>query len=234
MNIVKSILDAIFPPNFTCEICGIEIFDGGHLCKKCEKTVEFNNGDTCRVCGRKTEYPALCLECKASAPRYDKAVSALVYGGGAQNLILKYKDGQPYLKDYFSELIHEKSAQFTDADAVCFVPMTKAAEGKRGYNQSYLLAKELAKKLKLPLLKTAIEKVKATSSQKTLSKSERAINLMTSFKARREEVEGKNIIVVDDVLTTGATADAVCGELKKRGAAKVYFATVASVEYKSV
>ena len=231
MNVLKSILDAIFPPTFTCDICGEEVFDGGHFCKSCLKTVEFNSGTTCILCGRKTQVNALCLECKASTPVYDGGVSALVYGGGARKLIIRFKNGHAYLKDYFAELLYYKCRKL-HADAVCYVPMTKASERRRGYNQSYLLAKGLSQRLNLPLLKGAVEKVNKTKSQKTLSKSERLENLKSTFKADRTAVEGKNLIVVDDVLTTGATADAISWELKKRGAKKVYIATVASVEYK--
>ncbi len=232
MNIFKSILDAVFPPNFTCDICGIEIFNGDNLCAKCRDTVTVNNNFTCPVCGRKTLSSMLCLECKSQPPQFDKAVSPLVYSGGAQALILKFKRGQPYLKDYFARLMYAKCGNFTDADAVCYVPMTRSAERNRGYNQSQLLAEELAKKLKLPLLKNAVAKVKKTPVQKGLTKKEREENLKSCFKAERSVVEGKTLILVDDVLTTGATADAVSRELKKRGAKKIYLVTAASVEYR--
>ena len=231
MNVFKAVLDAIFPENFTCDLCGAEIFTGTNFCEKCAKTVIKNDGHTCPVCGRRTAFPELCLECKAQTPRYDKAVSALVYEEGVKLLIYNYKNGSPYLKDYFARILAEKCAAFQDADSVCYVPMLRKDEGNRGYNQSYLLAKELSVLLKLPLLKKAIEKVKSTSAQKTLTRKERAQNLKSAFKAERSAVEGKKIILVDDVLTTGATADAISGELKRRGAVKVYLATVASVEY---
>lgn len=231
MKILKSILDAFFPPDFTCDLCGREIFDGGHFCKACADTVILNDGTVCPVCGRKTDIPELCFECKAAAPVFDKAVSALVYKGGGRDLILAFKKTKPYLKDYFAELLAVKCSVFGDADAVCFVPMIKRDERKRGYNQSYLIAKELAKNLNLPLLRKALEKVKRTSEQKTLGKNEREKNLKSVFKANGEVVKGKIIIIVDDVMTTGATANALSAELKKKGASKVYFATVASVEY---
>ncbi|MGN0812391.1 MAG: ComF family protein [Candidatus Coproplasma sp.] len=232
MNFFKAILDAIFPKHYACLLCGREIFDGGDFCLKCQKTLTFNDGTTCPVCGRRTETEQICLECKAQAPLFDKGVSALIYEGGARKLILNFKKDGAYLKEYLAKIMYEKCVCFTDADAVCFVPMTAKSYRKRGYNQAELLAEELSQMLSLPLLKNAIEKVKQSGAQKTLTREERLKNLQGCFKANREEVKDKTLIVVDDVLTTGATADAVCRELKKRGAKRIYFATAASVEYK--
>lgn len=232
MNLLKAIIDSIFPKHYACLLCGREIFDGGDLCIKCQSTLTYNNKTCCPVCGRRTETEQICLECKAQTPLFDRGVSALIYEGGARKLILKFKKDGAYLKEYLAKQMYEKCVDLTDADAVCFVPMTNKALRKRGYNQAQLLAEELSQMLSLPLLKKAIEKVKSSSAQKTLSREERLKNLQGCFKAKREEVNGKTLIVVDDVLTTGATAEAVCRELKRRGAKKLYFVTAASVEYK--
>ena len=231
MGVLKWLSDKIFPENFTCELCGREIFDGGRLCGDCAKTVTFNDKNTCPVCGRRTATNALCIECKALAPKYKKAVSAIVYGDGGALLISKFKDGKAYLKDYFAELLAPKCSEFK-VDGICYVPMTKSDERRRGYNQAKLLAKSLSAKLGVPLLDGAIVKIKRTYAQKTLTFDERKENLRSSFKADRSIVKGKKLLLVDDVMTSGATADVVCTELLKRGAAQVYFATAASVEYK--
>ena len=233
MKIIKAILNALFPEDYACLLCGREVFDGRQLCTECEKTVTYNDKATCPICGRKTANEQICLECKAQAPLFDKGVSAFVYEGGARNLILKFKNDGAYLKNYLARNLYNKCLTFSDADAVCFVPMTKKAYRKRGYNQSELLAKELGKMLSLPVLKDAIEKVKSSTAQKTLTRAQRAENLKGCFRAKREKVKDKTLILVDDVLTTGATADAICKELKRRGAKKIYFASVASVEYKN-
>lgn len=234
MKILNSILDALFPENFTCEICGIDVFDGQKLCSKCKKTVTFNDGSTCPLCGRQTGADELCLECKYQAPLFDKAVSAFVYDGGAKKLVIDFKNNKPYLKEYFADLLAKKCENFPDLDGVVCVPMTAKSFRKRGYNQSELLAQSLSKRLGVPYVKYSIEKVKNTAGQKTLTKSEREQNLKGCFIADKDLVAGKNLLVVDDVLTTGATADAVCKELKKKGALKVYLATVASVTYDEI
>lgn len=232
MKLLRRIADLLFPENLTCNICGREIFDGGYLCDECAKTLTMNDKATCPVCGRRTKFNALCLECKDKAPPYKRAVSAAVYEGGAARLIIAFKSGSPYLKRYFAELLEPKCRELVGADSICYVPMTAKAKRKRGYNQSEILARELAERLSLPLLKGAIVKKKDTKSQKTLSFKDRAENLKGSFTAYSEKVAGKNIILIDDVLTTGATAETITRELLKKGAKCVYLATVASVEFK--
>lgn len=230
MKFFSRLLDIFFPENFTCDICGREIFDGGRFCKTCKPTVIFNDGATCPVCGRRTTVPQICMECKRYAPSFDKAVSVFVYDGGVRKLIIGFKNGKSYLKEYFADLMYEKCREFSDADFICYIPMLPAAQRKRGYNQSQLLAAALSKRLGVPVLKDGLKKVKKTEQQKFLSKDDRLLNLTGSMRAERKAVKGKTILLVDDVLTTGATAEAATVELKKRGAEKVYFATVASVE----
>ena len=233
MRFFNWLSELLFPENYTCELCGKEIFNGGRLCADCEETVTFNDKQTCPVCGRKTKTDSLCLECKALAPKFKKAVSAIVYKDGGAKLVYKFKHGNAYLKDYFANLLKDKCAEFAKADGICFVPMMKKDVRKRGYNQAELLAKSLSEKLNVPLLKYAIVKTKRTAQQKSLTKAERENNLKGCFHADKEIVKGKTIILVDDVMTTGATAEAVCTELKKRGANEIYFVTAASVEYKT-
>lgn len=222
----------MFPNNFTCDICGGETF-GNNICEDCLKTITFNNKNTCPVCGRKTERDEICLECKASAPRFKKAVSPLVYDGGTVKLIVKFKNGNGYLKEYFAGLIEEKVEDLPVCDYIIYVPMTKKSMRKRGYNQSELLAKSISKRLKTPVLKDAVVKVKETSEQKSLSHRERVKNLAGCFKVeKRTEIKGKNILLIDDVMTTGATADEICKRLLNAGAKQIFLATAASVQYR--
>lgn len=224
--------EAFFPQAFTCDICGIETFKN-NLCPDCLKTVIFNNGNVCPVCGRKTTLPEICLECKAQAPLFKKAASPLVYEGGSATLIAKFKNGNGYLKEFFADLIAEKLKDFPQTDCIVYVPMTEKAIFARGYNQAELLAKSLPARTGLPVIKDAIIKQKDTSAQKSLTRKEREQNLKGCFKVeKRAEIKGKKVLLIDDVLTTGATSEAVCKALLGAGTAEVYFVTVASVEYK--
>lgn len=230
MNFFKKLCEVFYPEHFACLLCDKEVFNGENFCPECERKIVLNDGITCPICGRRNSVDQICMECKDYAPLYDKGISAFVYKDGARALILKFKNNCSYLKNYLSVKMYESCRDLTDVDGVCFVPMTAKAIRNRGYNQSELLATDLAKMLSLPLLKNAIAKIKSSKPQKSLTRKERIENLRGCFRATAE-VKGKNLIVVDDVLTTGATAEAVCKELKRHGAKKLYFVTAASVEY---
>ena len=228
----KFLSEAFFPLSFTCDVCGIETFNC-NICPDCLKNLTFNNKDTCPVCGRKTALPEICLECKAKAPTFKKAVSAFVYENNCIPLIYKFKNGSGYLKEYFTDLLSEEVKNLPKFDLIVFVPMTQNAEYKRGYNQAELLAKSLSERIGVPVCGKVLTKVKDTPEQKNLSQKERAENLKGCFKIEnKNDIKDKKLLLVDDVLTTGATANIIADKLLKAGAKQVYLATVASVEYK--
>ena len=230
-DLAAKLRDALFPKDITCDLCGAEIFDGGHFCRACASTVIFNDGTVCPVCGRKTAKPEICMECKADAPKYKRGASVFVYSGGGAKLILKFKDGASYLKDYIGGLMAEKAKALAKCDCVTYVPVTKKRRRERGYNQGELLARAIGKELDIPVVQ-ALEKKRETPQQKSLTKAARLDNLKASFAIRdRTAVKGKTVLLVDDVLTTGATADEVCRELLIAGTKEIYFIAAASVEY---
>lgn len=226
--IKKFIKESLFPASFTCDACGIETF-GNNLCPNCLKDLVLNNDITCPVCGRKTVKEEICMECKASVPYFEKAVSPLIYDGTTIRLIYKFKNGYAYLKDFFADLIVEKLKDLPRLDYITYVPMTKKAERKRGYNQAKLLAESIGERINVPVIQTVI-KVKDTAEQKTLNREERMKNLLNSFKIQKNtDLKFKTILLVDDVLTTGSTANTICKKLIATGILSVFFATVASV-----
>lgn len=229
---LKTLREVLFPRNFTCDICGAETF-GGNLCPECLKSLPLNDGNVCPVCGRRNVINEICMECKAQAPIVKAAVSPLVYEDGAIILISKFKNGSAYLKDYFADLIAEKLVRLPKPDCIAYTPMTKKAVKKRDYNQAELLAKSLSGKTGIPFLSDAVIKTKETKEQKSLSRKERMENFNGCFKVeKREEIKDKRVLLVDDVLTTGATSDSIAKKLLAAGARCVYLATVASVEFK--
>ncbi len=232
-KLITSLKEVLFPRNYTCDVCGRETFNS-NLCADCLKQITFNNRATCPICGRMTVKEEICMECKEKLPSFKKAVSPLVYEGASIVLISKFKNGSAYLKEYFADLICEKLKNLPKADGIVYVPMTKKSKRKRGYNQVKLLAEAVSKRTDIPVLKDAVLKVKETAAQKGLTQKEREGNLQGCFKvADKSLVNGKTLLCIDDVLTTGSTAEEMCKTLLKAGATCVYFTTVASVEDKA-
>ncbi len=229
-NAIKAAAEEFYPRSYRCLLCGIEIFEGD-FCADCFKRLRFNDGATCPVCGRKTSKNEICIECKADLPKYKKAVSALVYEDYSVLLLINFKRRAAYLCGWLAERMAQKLPLLPHADGIVFVPMTRRAEQKRGYNQAELLAQSLAELSGIPLLRGAVQKTEDTPMQKELSKAGREKNLLKCFKAEREAVKGKTLLLVDDIATTGATLNSLAECLKKSGAAEVYCITAASVPY---
>ena len=219
----------------TCASCGADVFSDGYFCGRCEKELPFNGGFVCSKCGRHigSDYP-VCLECKADMPSYTKARSPFSYEGEIVRLIKNLKTGKKYLADLFSEYMAETAAkEFAGADLIVFVPMTERAAKKRGYNQARLLAEGVSAKTGIPLEAELLVKTRDTGEQKALSRKERMQNLKGSFRVHeRIKCRGKTVLLIDDVMTTGATANAVSEALFGAGAAQVYLLTAASVPAK--
>lgn len=220
--------------NFTCDICGREVFGGERVCKPCYNALPWNRGAMCPFCGRKTGEPGACLDCKEKPLTVEKARSAFTHDGEASRLVLRFKNGEKYLVCTAAELLFPMIAQeFPQADAIAFVPMTKKDEKRRGYNQSRLLAERLSELSGIPLLNAAI-KQKQSAPQKSLGRRDREKNLEGCFHiADRKGVKGKSILIADDTLTTGATSSALADAFLRVGAKATYLLTITSVPKKN-
>lgn len=231
---VKRFFDKyLFNRKWRCLACNDEIFEGD-FCKACEKSLPIIGENRCAHCGRKTALPVdYCLNCKGRLTEIDKSVSVFNYEEPISRLIkkLKYYNCK-YLAEPLSEyLIKAYKESGISADAVVFVPMTEKSRKKRRYNQSELLAKAFSRLSGVPVV-DALVKTKETERQAKLSAKERKDNLINAFRVKsRTAVKDKNIVIIDDVTTTGSTGEAIAGKLKKAGAEKVYLFTVASVSY---
>lgn len=237
MSKLKEILKNIFlPRNLTCSCCGRESFTGGILCEKCLGKVERNDGYICEHCGIKTPLPeAYCDRCRNKLTSFDKARSVYLYGEVTAMLVQKLKyGGEKYLAEEFAKEIYKLFvSSVTHADGIVCVPMSEKREKSRGYNQSKLIAEKVAELSGAPFLDVTVKK-KETESQVGKTYKERRKNLDGSFGVKNKSlVKDKRIIIVDDVSTTGTTADVLAAALKKAGAAEVIALTYASVEKKT-
>lgn len=220
--------------NFTCDICSCEVFDGERLCRACDLALPRVGEVFCPFCGRKVLETGACLDCKQKPLKTKKARSVCVHEGEAARLMLRFKRGAKYLVRTLGALmLPVLQAEFAESDALVFVPMTKKAEKKRGYNQARLLAEELSKHCGKPVL-DCVAKVRETEAQKTLGRAAREENLQGCFRVTdRSAVKGLSLLVVDDAMTTGSTASEIADVLLRAGAKEVNLLTFTSVQRKN-
>ena len=227
----KGLINAFYNLKWRCNACDEEIFNGKYFCDNCEKLLPYVKENKCYHCGRITAYSMeYCDSCIEKNVNFTKARSVFSYKPPINILVqnLKYEN-KLYLSnifcDYFIEIF---LSNFTDTDIITFVPATAKSLKVRGYNQSKVLADKLSNKVNVPVLSTAM-KVKDTMHQVGLNANQRRENLKGVFKLEKVDLNGKNILLIDDVLTTGTTADILAGLYRKNGANKVYVLTIASV-----
>ena len=250
MRLLEKFLDKIRKGaseyGYTCDGCGDEIFSypSERLCKSCQGKIKQNDGHVCDKCGRATKTDGVCLDCKSHMPKFSVGVSPFVYQGYVAALLNRLKNGDRYLSFYFGEALAKAYLQKFPAEKqesvlVIGVPLTAEKQRARGYNQ----ADEIIKSF-LPCLQAAgvnaehdselLQKRREAPPQKTLSKAERMKNVEGLFHVhKRKECRGKIIVLVDDIMTTGATGSECAKLLISAGAKEVRFVTCASLTERS-
>ncbi len=235
MQLFPTLLDLVYPR--TCTVCGMETGAGqGYICWDCMSGFEIISRPFCSVCGDPAEgmieHDYQCSYCQQRKRGFDMARSALRYRGAIRNVLqsLKYSR-QTYLVDdllpYLSACVNLYYSK-VPFDGIMFVPLYPKKERERTFNQAGLLAAGLARKHDLPLLANCLERVRYTATQTDLDAAARRKNVRDAFAVRnRKWLDGRTLLLVDDVMTTGATVDECANVLKGAGAAGVFVITVA-------
>lgn len=234
----EGFLDLIFPSNIYCISCGNIIDDTRPyaLCDTCVRSLRWANGRTCERCGKilQEDYgPDLCTDCIDGDHVFEKGFTCVEYGAAERELIhrFKYKD-QAYLGRKMAEIMYDRIlAEELRADLILPVPMFRRKERQRGYNQAAVLAANLAKRMGIPCDTKLLVRTMETEAMSRLSAPDRRENIRGAFSVppnRRDKLAGKTVLLVDDVYTTGSTADACAAALLAAGASRVYVFTFAS------
>lgn len=232
------LVDLIYPPR--CPLCGDALGAQGGLCLDCWGELSLPSEPSCTTCSRPLPEnlgEAVCAECQFEPPMHSGITTATFYNEASRKLILLYKHGgkialAPLLARLIAgRLIHPND----DAESrplLIPVPLHPFRLWSRGFNQSALIARELAKLDKGDLLVDGLVRNKSTPSLGHLGKDERAGILQEAIGvrgSRKSRIAGKEIILVDDVLTTGATTNACTAALLEAGAQSVRIACFARV-----
>lgn len=235
MKFLRVISELFYPSGLKCVICDDEIPKENRygVCDKCK--VSYNT-KFCARCGRAIANMATyCDECQNHTQPFDLARAPLVYENEIVTLVhrLKY-GGAKYLAEtmaqFMADVYYEQSIE---ADVITFVPMHPKKQKSRGYNQAELLANELSKIIGLPV-ENMLERVKHTQNLARMGREERRKAIESAYSAlvTKNEVKGKNILLVDDVFTTGATTGQCCEVLKKLKCGKITILTFATARQK--
>lgn len=231
-----AVVNALYPEDITCNVC-LEDLTGEtryRLCAKCLEEMPYVGDRICLSCGMPMDDEAdYCLRCQNNERSFKLNRSPFEYDGHAKEMIYGLKfNGRKYLAFTLGAFMADTFlSRKMDAEIAVFVPMTRAEEKKRGFNQSELLAQEVAERLNLPLLPALIKK-KSTSEQKALTARERAQNLEGAFECVYSQVKGRKVLLIDDIFTTGATSNECAKTLLKAGAKEVCVLTAAVTKQK--
>lgn len=232
--LLKTVIDTLLPPR--CPGTGEVVDRQGMVSAAFWPQLAFIEAPHCDTCGLPFSFEmaegALCAACMEMEPEFDKARSAVVYNDASRKLVLdfKYGDRLHAVHAFVPWLLRAGDGLIAEADMVVPVPLHAMRLWQRRFNQSALLADRLARSCGKPWHPGVLLRLRHTVQQKGLSRKERALNVRNAFGVnRKHDLKGKNILLVDDVFTSGATLNECARALKKAGAEKVFVLTIARV-----
>lgn len=236
-NTISILLEFIYPDNISCILCDKPINKSNtySMCKDCFNEMNFII-DGCVKCGKPIINHSLekqdisgCSYCFNKSFYFDKAISCIEYTEISKKIIFKFKyKNSTYISKYVAKIMKEKlELENIKFEYILYVPLHKKRQRKRGFNQSQKIAKDLSKLLEIPVL-DKIQRITHTKKLFRLSKVDRYKELKNTFiiKDKEQELKNKNILLVDDILTTGSTVNEISKILKLNGVNKVFVITL--------
>ena len=232
--LLTRLLDTVFPPQ--CLNCDTLVTAYGTLCQPCWQQVAFITPPYCHACGLPFEYTlgheALCGECIYTLPPFAQARAAIRYDEHSRGMVLKlkYADQTQLAPIYGTWLARAGKELIEQCDILVPVPLHYRRFIGRRYNQSALLAYSLTTHTGLPVIPDALVRKRHTPPQAGLSKKQRNDNVKGAFHAHPKhaaQIKGRSILLIDDVMTTSATAAQCSKALLDAGASRVHVLTLA-------
>jgi len=220
---LSALLDLLYPPH--CVACGNM---GAWLCAQCAEAIPLLKPPMCQRCGRPLARPGLCPTCRSRPSHLTGIRSVAPHSPPLLEAVhaLKY-EGLRALAESLGEVLaqHWRRAPLP-VDVIVPVPLHDRRRRQRGYNQSALLARELGRRVELPLQERSLTRERNTRAQVGLSPGERWANVRGAFQCCSSDVRGARVLLFDDVMTTGATLEACASPLLEAGAAGVWAFTL--------
>ena len=225
LNIRRAALDLLYPPR--CVLCESA---GPFLCDECLQRLTRAEGRRCEVCWLPLRHDWFCYACNEHPSSLTALRSVFRYEGDVRRLVHAFKfGGQSCLAEALSQQLYEAYEQHElGVDAITAVPLTGLRRRTRGYNQAALLAQNLSRWLELPYVEPLMRRGGAMPQAQSPRAEQRRANVAGAFALRdAASVDGRRVLLLDDVATTGATLNACATELLNAGASAVYGLTLA-------
>jgi ComF family protein len=233
---VNAALALVYPE--TCQLCGQARAAPaqGFVCADCQAQARFIEPPFCERCGRpfqgNVSGPFDCSDCLGAEWAFRTARSAVVARDSVLDVIHRYKYGRAlWFEPFLAGLLINRAAPDLTAqswDALVPVPLHPARQRQREFNQAERLARRLSQATRIPVNGRLLRRVAPTRSQTLLTRRERLANVRAAFAMRPGAcLEGRRLVLIDDVMTTGATTGACAAVLRAAGAAEVCVWTVA-------
>ena len=219
-----SFIDLLYPPQ-----CGGCQTAGSLWCDACRAAIEPIKPPWCEKCGEPFVTDRLCANCRTHPLQIEKIRSVALFEGVLRQAIHRFKDERlAGLAEPFGEMLADYwRGELLTADWLIPVPLHPSRERDRGYNQSELLTRSLARRVNVPVSSKGLRRTRATAVQMTLNAAQRRENVAGAFECIEARVRGARVMLIDDVGTAGATLDACAQAVLKAGAASVMGLTLA-------
>lgn len=237
-TMAESLAEAIFPPSIYCIACGSIIDNSRHysLCDSCIEKVQWIEGALCEKCGKvlgDRYRHNLCYDCRRAEHSFDRGFTCARYSLYERSLMMDYKyRNRAYIGRQLGDILYDRmKEEDISVDFIAAVPIHSSRKRIRGYNQAEIMAVQLSRRWGIPVKKNLLIRKKATKAMKGLSSYERRENVegaFSLFSDKESTIAGRNILLVDDIYTTGSTFDSCSRVLKRAGAGKVYVLTFAA------
>jgi competence protein ComFC len=233
-DLLEAAISLLYPA--TCTICGKNVRAGEYLCNACEAKAVRIMAPFCKTCSEPFEGSITsaftCANCAHRMIYFDAAVAVYRGRGIVREIIHEFKYArQIHLRHlvarWLRAALDDDRLRDCHFDLIVPVPLHPARERERGFNQAGLLAESLSMQVSIST-KPLLERIRYTTTQTALDRSERMENLHSAFRLRKNaDVRGLRVLLIDDVLTTGSTLSECARVLKRAGAISVYAATAA-------
>jgi ComF family protein len=236
--LTTTLVDTIFPPR--CIACAEPTEQAHGLCPACWRDTHFIAGTVCRACGAPLVGAAgaedVCESCARHPPAWDRGAAAVIYAGAGRKVVLALKHGDrlDMVRPLAGWMAAAGRGLLAEADVVAPVPLHWRRLIRRRYNQSAELARRLGRMSGREVVPDLLLRRRATTPQEGMSRAARMANQAGAFdvNARRgAAIEGRAVLLVDDVLTTGATLSACADCLRQAGAARIDVLVLARVAF---